>query len=58
MTMEARCCKVVFPNYSKEKSAEDTLVPPLSYEENGKIRLVFNYYLFALLHAAELVLSL
>ena len=29
MTMETRCCKVSFPNFSKKKSAEDTLVTPL-----------------------------
>ena len=29
MTMETRCCKVFFTNYSKKKPAEDTLVPPL-----------------------------
>ena len=29
MTMETRCSKVIFPNYSKKKTAEDTLVPPL-----------------------------
>ena len=29
MTMETRCSKVFFPNYSKKKPAEDTLVPPL-----------------------------
>ena len=29
MLMETRCCKSLFPNYSKRKSAEDTLVPPL-----------------------------
>ena len=28
-TMETRCSKVIFPNYSKKKPAEDTLVPPL-----------------------------
>ena len=28
MTMGTRCCKVFFPNYSKKKSAEDTLIPP------------------------------
>ena len=27
--METRCSKVIFPNYSKKKPAEDTLVPPL-----------------------------
>ena len=27
--METRCCKSLFPNYSKRKSFEDTLVPPL-----------------------------
>ena len=27
--METRCCKVFFPNYSNNKSAEDALVPPL-----------------------------
>ena len=29
MTTETRCRKVFFPNYSKKKPAEDTLVPPL-----------------------------
>ena len=29
MTMETRCSKVIFQNYSKKKPAEDTLVPPL-----------------------------
>ena len=29
MTMETRCSKVIFPNYSKKKPAEDTIVPPL-----------------------------
>ena len=29
MTMETRCSKVIFPNYSKKKPAEDTLVPSL-----------------------------
>ena len=29
MTMETRCPKVIFPNYSKKKPAEGTLVPPL-----------------------------
>ena len=29
MTMETRCSKVIFPNYLKKKTAEDTLVPPL-----------------------------
>ena len=29
MTMETRCSKVIFPNYSKKEPAEDTLVPPL-----------------------------
>ena len=28
MTMETRCYKVFFPNYSKKKPAEDALVPP------------------------------
>ena len=37
MTMETRCCKVFFPNYSKKKTAEDTLVPPLW----GKRKKVF-----------------
>ena len=36
MTMETRCSKVIFPNYSKNKPAEDTIVPPLwgTREEN------------------------
>ena len=29
MKMDTRCSKVIFPNYSKNKPAEDTLVPPL-----------------------------
>ena len=29
MTMETRCSKVFFPNYSKKKPAEDTVGPPL-----------------------------
>ena len=29
MTMGTRCCKVFFHNYSKNKSAQDTRVPPL-----------------------------
>ena len=29
MTKETRCCEVFFPNYSKQKSAEDTLVPQI-----------------------------
>ena len=28
VTMETRCSKVIFPNYSKHKPTEDTLVPP------------------------------
>ena len=28
VTVETRCSKVIFPNYSKKKPAEDTLVPP------------------------------
>ena len=39
MTMETRCSKVIFPNYSKKKPAEDTLVPPLW--EHGKKMFVF-----------------
>ena len=37
MAIETRCCKVFFPNYSKKKAAEDTLVPPLW----GKRKKVF-----------------
>ena len=29
VTMETRSSEVIFPNYSKKKPAEDTLVPPL-----------------------------
>ena len=32
MAMETRCSQVIFPNYSKKKPAEDTLVPPLRRE--------------------------
>ena len=55
MTMETRCCNVFFPNYSKKKPAEDTLVPPLW----GKRRktFVFQDYMFTLLFAAEFALS-
>ena len=37
MTMETRCCKVFFPNYSKKKTAEDTLVPPLRGKREKKV---------------------
>ena len=37
MTMETRCSKVIFPNYSKNKPAEDTLVPP----QHGEKMFVF-----------------
>ena len=40
--VETRCCKVLFPNCSKEKSAEDALVPPLS-EKRGKYVCFFNF---------------
>ena len=56
MTMETRCCKVFFPNYSKMNSVEDTLVPPL-WRKRAK-HPCFLYCLFTLLHAAEIVLSL
>ena len=36
MTMETRRSKAIFPNYSKKKPAEDTVVPPLVYGEHGK----------------------
>ena len=45
-TMETRCCKVLFPSYSKKKTAEDTLVPPLW----GKREKMFFLALFV--HAA------
>ena len=47
MTMETRCSKVIFPNYSKKKPAEGTLVPPL-WGTRGK-NVVF---LGLLVHAA------
>ena len=56
MTMETRCCKVLFPNYLKKKSAEDTHVPPL-WRKEGKMFVFFLYCLFTRLHAAEFVLS-
>ena len=37
MTMETRCSKVFFPNYSKKKPAEDTLVPPLWATRGKKV---------------------
>ena len=40
VTMETRCSKVIFPNYSKKKPAEDTLVPPL-WEQTREKRFVF-----------------
>ena len=56
MTMETRCSKVIIPNYSKKKPAEDTLVPPL-WGTREKKCLFFYDYLFTLLYAAELALS-
>ena len=49
MTMETRCSKVIFPNYSKKKPAEDTLVPPL-WGTRGKNVCLFFLGLFV--HAA------
>ena len=37
MIVEMRCCKVLFPNYSKKKSAEDTLAPPLWEKRVGGV---------------------
>ena len=51
--METRCCKVFFSNYSKNKSAEDTLVHMLWEKRGGDVCL----FLFMRLHAAEPVLS-
>ena len=55
ITMETRCCNVFFPNYSKEISAEVTLVPPLWGKREKNV--CFEDYLFTLLYAAELVLA-
>ena len=57
MTMETRCSKVFFPNYSKKKSAEDKLVPPLWGKRGGGKGFFFKDYLLTLLYAAELSLS-
>ena len=56
MTMETRCSKVMFPNYSKKKPAEDTAVPPLWGTPEKKC-LFFDDYLPTVLYAAELALS-
>ena len=39
MTMKTRCSKVILPNYSKTKPAEDTLVPPLWGTRGKNVRL-------------------
>ena len=54
MTMKTRCSKVILPNYSKTKPAEDTLVPPL-WGTRGKKNVFLG--LFTLLYTAELALS-
>ena len=54
MTMEARCSKVIFPNYLKKKPAEDSVVPPLWGTRKKKV------FLGLFVHAAvpaELALS-
>ena len=56
MTMETRCSNVFFQKYSKKKSAEDTLVPPI-WEKRGENFFLLVPYLFARLHAAELALA-
>ena len=56
MTMETRCSKVFFPNYSEKKPAGDTLVPPLWRKQEKKIFFLQDY-LFTLLFAAALALS-
>ena len=56
MTMETRCFKFLFSNYS----GEDTLLPPLRGKRGKNIlRSIFIlfYYLFTLLYAVELALS-
>ena len=35
MTMETRCSKVIFPNYSKKKPAEDTICSQKRYQAVG-----------------------
>ena len=57
MTMEAQCRKFLFPKYSKKKSVEDTLVPPF-WGKREKEMFLKKKNMLALLHAAELVLSL
>ena len=54
--METRSSKVIFPNYSKKKPAEDTLVPPL-WGTRGKNVRFSRIICFTLLYAAELALS-
>ena len=46
MTTETPCSEVIFPNYSKKKPAEDTLVPPL-WETRER-----NVFLALFVHAA------
>ena len=46
MTMETRCSKVIFPNYSKKKPAEDTLVPPL-WGTRGKMFVFLGLFVHA-----------
>ena len=46
MTMETRCSKVIFPNYSKKKPAEDTLVPPL-WGTRGKTVIFLGLFVHA-----------
>ena len=46
MTMETRCYKVIFPNYSKKKPAQDTLVPPL-WETRGKMFVFLGLFVHA-----------
>ena len=53
MTMETRCSKVIFPNYSKKKPAGDTLVPPLW---GTREKMIVFLGLFVHAAAAELAL--
>ena len=51
MTMETRCCKDLFPNYSKNVSAEDN-ARTAAMGKNGEKMLVLLVFSFTQLHAA------
>ena len=55
--METRCSKVIFPNYSKKKPAEDPLVPPL-WGTREKVFVFLGLFVHAAVHGGTCAFTL